>query len=92
MLDTHTAVPLVKLFEEIGIHLQEVQRRRIRKGGCFHETKKQKKIIQLGRLLTQIMLVATERYAVHEFAQACPKRPEFVGPIHRVIISRDVYS
>jgi hypothetical protein len=38
------------------------------------------------------MLVATERYAVHEFAQACPKRPEFVGPIHRVIISRDVYS
>jgi lipase chaperone LimK len=73
VLDPHATVPLVELFEEIWIDLEEIERRRIRKGRRLHEAQKQKQIVQLGGLLPKVVLVATERDAVHELPQAAAK-------------------
>src|SRR5580765_3959133 len=92
VLHPHPAVPLVELFEEVRIHLEKVQRRGIWKGRRFHETQKEKQIVQFSRLLTKVVLIPTERHAVHELPQAAAKHRKFFGPIHGSIITRDVYS
>ena len=75
-------MPLVELVEQIRIDLEEVERGRIRQSRRFHEAEKQKQIVELGRLLSQIVFVAAERHAVHELAQALAEFGEFIDPIH----------
>jgi len=85
-------MPLVKLLEQVRIHLEEIECRRVRQRGGFHETQKQKEIVELGGLLSQFVFVATERDTVHELSETVAKFRELVGPIHTLIISRTVYS
>ena len=44
-------MPLVELFEEVRIDLEEVQRRRVRDAGRLHEAQQQEKVVQLFKSL-----------------------------------------
>ena len=85
-------MPLVELFEQVGIDLEEIKRGGIGQRGRFHEAEEQEEIVEFGGLLPGIVLVAAEGHTVHELAQTVTEFREFVGPIHTVIISRTVYS
>src|SRR5262245_56142242 len=56
-LDAHPPMPLMKLFEQVGIHLEQIQRRGIGHPRGFHETEEQEEIVQLRRLFPQFPLV-----------------------------------
>jgi hypothetical protein len=92
MLDSHPSMPLVELFEQVRIDLEQVERGGVGQGGRFHEAEEQEEIVEFGGLLPEIVLVAAEGHTVHELAQTVTEFREFVGPIHTVIISRSVYS
>ena len=53
-------MPLVELFEKIGINLEQIERRRIGQRGRFHEAEKQEKIVELGGLLAKLSLVTDQ--------------------------------
>jgi hypothetical protein len=78
VLDAHPAVPLVKLFEEVWVNLEQIKRGGIGQCGGFHETEQEKEIVQLGGLSPQFVLLAAEGRAVHEVAEALAE----VSPHH----------
>src|SRR5262245_7003566 len=76
MLDSHPAMPEMELFQQIGIDLEQVERRGIGQRRPFHETEQQEQVVQLGGLLAQFGLVAAERHAAHELSQMLTKKFE----------------
>ncbi len=87
MLDAHTPVPLVELLEQVRIDLEKIERRRIGQRRRFHETQEQEEIVEFGRLLTQLKLVAAKGDAVHELAHPLTVLGELVAPGHGAIIA-----
>src|SRR5262245_38402075 len=62
-------MPQMKLVEEVRIHVEEIQRRRVRQTNDFHVAEKQEQVVQLGRLQPHLALVAAVSHPVHEVAQ-----------------------
>jgi hypothetical protein len=91
MLDPHPAMPLMKLLEQVRVYLEQIQRSRVRQRRGFHEAEEQEEIVQLGRLLTQILFIAAKCRAVHELAKAASKDGQLFGPTHAPIITRCEY-
>ena len=91
MLNPHAAMPLVKLFKEVRVDLEQVQCGGVRERSGFHEAEKQEQIVELGGLAPQILLVTAKRRAVHEFTETIPEDGEVVRPTHAPIIARSVY-
>src|SRR4029079_1034600 len=58
------------MFEEVGIDLEQIQRRRVWHPRRFHEAEEQEEIVQLGRLLAKVPLVADQRGATEDFREA----------------------
>src|SRR5947208_15714823 len=61
--DAHATVPVVELLEEVRVHLEQVQRRRVRQAYRFHVAQEQKQVVQLGGLLPNFPLVRRENGA-----------------------------
>jgi hypothetical protein len=70
VLDPHAAMPLVELLEQVGVHLEQIERRRIGQCRRFHEAEKQEKIVELGGLLTKLSLVTDEGGAPKDVGEA----------------------
>src|SRR6185503_11115416 len=47
VLDAHAAVPPMKLLEEVGIDLEQIERGGVGQGGGFHEAEQEEEIVQL---------------------------------------------
>ena len=75
-------MPLMELLEEIWIHFEQIQRGWVRQCRRFHETEKQKKVVQLGRLTAKLRFVATECRPTHEIAETLAKFSELLCPRH----------
>src|SRR5580765_7069233 len=88
MIDTHPAVPLMKLLEQVRIDLEQVEGRRIRQRGRFHETQQEKEIVQLGGLLAEHLLVAPERDTLHDVGEVTAVLRELFVPVHRPTMTR----
>ena len=73
-------MPEVKLVQQVGIDVQEVERCWIRQADDLHVTEKQKEIVQLIGLKAQLAFIATIRHAVQ-------KIPNVLTQAHRVIVS-----
>ena len=68
------AMPQVKLFEQVGIDVEEVQRRRIRQPDDLHVAEQQEEVVQLGGLQAQLALVGAVGRAVEEVADVLANR------------------
>ena len=54
-------MPLVKLFKEVGVHLEQVQGGGIRERGGFHEAKEQEQIVKVVQRAEQLETMEMER-------------------------------
>src|SRR5207244_4019088 len=67
-------VPLMKLFEEVGIDLEQIQRGGVRHASRFHETEQEEQIVELRRLLPDLALVPPERRPAQDIREAGPNQ------------------
>jgi hypothetical protein len=67
-------MPQVKLFEKVGIHVEEVKRRRIGQADDFHVAEQQEQVVQFSRLTAQFALVVAVGHAFEEIADVAPPR------------------
>jgi hypothetical protein len=69
VLDSHAAMPLVELLEQVGVHLEQIERRWIGQRGRFHEAEKQEEIVELGGLLAKLSLVTDQSGAPEDVGE-----------------------
>ena len=82
MIHPHASVPEMELIEQVGIDVEQVERRRIRQSDDLHVAKQQEQIVQLAGLETQLAFVTSIGHAVDEVTDG------FV-PLHWVIVYED---
>ena len=80
MLDAHAAMPLVELFEQVRVDLEQIERGRIGQRGRFHEAQEQEQIVELGRLLAQLVFVAPQGGAAQEVSESTAEQRQLVRP------------
>ena len=56
-IHAHAPVPQVELLEQVGIDVEEVQRRRVRQPDDLHVAEQQEQIVELGGLQAQLTFV-----------------------------------
>src|SRR6188474_1562334 len=70
----------MKVFEQVRIDLEQVQRRRIGHPRRFHETQQQEEVVQLGSLLAKVPLVADQGGAAEDLPEAGPQQGQVQRP------------
>src|SRR4029079_4905993 len=83
MLHPHATVPLMKLLEQVGINLEQVECRRVGQGRRFHEAEKKEQIVELRGLLTELSLVSDHGGATEDVGETAADK----GPAHRPTIT-----
>src|SRR4051794_31403687 len=78
VVDAHPLVPRVELLEQERIHLEEIERGRIRQPGRLHEAQQREEIVEIGGLASQLALVRPERDAAHHLGNVLPQCQQVV--------------
>ena len=76
-------MPEMKLIEQVGIDVEQVERRRIGQADDLHVAEQQEEIVQLSGLQPQLTLVVPVGHAVQEVAKR-------FRPVHAAIVISEV--
>ena len=74
-------MPEMELIQQVGIHVEQVERGRVREPDNFHIAQQQEEIVQLIGLHTKLALVAAIGHAVQEVVNV-------FAPGHEWIVTR----
>ena len=64
----------MELLEDVGVDVEEIQRRRIRQPDDLHVAEQQKEVVQLSGLKTKLALVRPVGGAMKEVSNVLPER------------------
>src|SRR4029077_8954763 len=84
----HALMPPVKLFEQVGIDLEQVERGGIGDACRFHEAEQQEQVVQFGGLLAEIALVAAECGTLEDLCEPLPQNRKVQRPTPTITLAR----